>query len=84
MGLYFDANIEEIAKDTGLSPKTIKRHLKLLRKEGIIRRVRQGGKGHGNDVYELPEYMEDWEHFMKPLGNDPRTNRKPSGNRKGL
>lgn len=55
MGLYFDVDIENFKEDAGHPLSTINRYLELMREESTNRRNRRGGKGRGNDIYELPE-----------------------------
>lgn len=53
-GRYYTLGVDRLAAATGFDEATIRRHLKLMRDNNIIRRRKQGMPGIGNTVYELP------------------------------
>jgi len=79
IGWYYSGGIEWLANATGLSERTIIRALKLMREHNIIQLRYEGGKGKGNNIYELPKnkrhYMR-WKKHPKTQGRPPRKPKK--------
>jgi len=53
-GRYYSQGIDGLVNVTGQPVITVKRHQALMREHNIIQRRKQGFKGFGNAIYELP------------------------------